>query len=111
MGIFKTNETFELSKAASVETKTLISFRGTVIFDTMNMRRNFLFKFAPTTMCPGCESHQGFWRNFLSLRPMLAVDVAQADLPVFTEMSMGAPLAVLAASMSLTVFNQPMKGC
>lgn len=103
---FTSNSTLPLG-ATEASTKTIIGFRGTVAFDIINQRRNFVFKFAPSTLCPGCHIHHGFWRNYLSLRPSVSIeldDLAKSSKTVaFTGMSMGAPLATLAA---ITASNQ-----
>jgi hypothetical protein len=89
-------------------TKVFVAFRGTQYFDLINNRRNLNFVFWPVTMCTGCEAHKGFWRNFISLRPeiqpiidsmgasMSAIDGTSTTF-LCTGMSMGAPLASLAA--------------
>merc|ERR1712046_36636 len=101
---FATNNSYPISD--SVYVTQVFAFRGTVFFDLLNFRRNFLFKFSPTTLCSGCSIHQGFWRNFLALRPVLAQDLGTlvqsttALPPAFVGLSMGAPLATLATLLS-----------
>jgi len=101
------NATYFLAKDAEGESimgDSVFAFRGTVGHDVLNMRRNFFFKFAPTTLCAECSVHQGFWRNFLALRPTLALDMETASSSVLVGMSMGAPLATLGAAMSLSTY-------
>merc|ERR1712167_431220 len=101
--VFVSNTTMQVTDKETAE--TVVAFRGTVFYDILNMRRNFLFKFAPSTLCPSCAIHQGFWRNFLALRPMLAVDTVKFKSPAFVGISMGAPLATLASSMSVDIMK------
>merc|ERR1711998_732610 len=95
-----------------------------------NNRRNLNFVFWPVTLCTDCESHKGFWRNFISLRPeittlieimgntLASIDGASTKF-LTTGMSMGAPLASLTAyhlsnlghtAMGVVTFGSPRAG-
>jgi hypothetical protein len=119
-----------LTSIGGYGTKLFVSFRGTQAYDVINNRRNLNFVFWPVTLCTDCEAHKGFWRNFISLRPEVstiieslgakisAVDAASTTF-VTTGMSMGAPLASLAAlhlsnlghdAMGVVTFGSPRLG-
>lgn len=90
----------------SFKSKSFLAFRGTVAFDIINMRRNFVFSFKMTTLCGaagGCAVHQGFWRNFLALRPALVCTIEDIDTWTFVGVSMGAPLAALGAVQTVSL--------
>lgn len=93
---FHTNVSVDIS--SSVASQTFASFRGTIAFDIVNMRRNVLFKFSKVTACAGCDVHQGFWRNWLALRPSFCGNIDEEGVKEMTTvgMSMGAPLATFA---------------
>lgn len=102
--LFQTNQSILLGKVPSgkgsvdVSTSNILAFRGTTALDVINMRRNFIMKFVATTLCAQCEIHQGFWYNYLALRPAFQSDLAVKGLEVVTMgNSMGAPLATMAA--------------
>merc|ERR1711907_448438 len=108
-----------LTGVGSLATKLFVSFRGTQAFDVINNRRNLNFVFWPVTLCSDCEAHKGFWRNFISLRPEIqslidtmggkiaAVDAAETSF-LTAGMSMGAPLASLAAYHLINLGHNPM---
>lgn len=95
--------------ASDVGLITYVAFRGTVGFDVINFRRNFLFRFCLTTMCAQCAVHEGFWRNFLALRPAFVKDTDGVNDFGVTGMSMGAPLAVMSGVLSSSV-GKTIKG-
>merc|ERR1711988_1902392 len=93
-----------IPKAADI----FVSFRGTQGTDFINFRRNLYAAFWPVSLCAQCEVHKGFWRNFISLRPdiypailRVAASAGHTDLRnlkyVTTGLSMGGPLALMAA--------------
>jgi len=97
--LFSVNQTVNVGGGTNA--KNFMGFRGTVFFDIINFRRNFVIKFAPTTMCSGCHVHQGFWRNFLALRPSAMGALKDYNGIVFAGISMGAPVATLAGMQAL----------
>lgn len=94
--MFTTNISAKIGSSGSdVTTSNFVAFRGTTSVDVINIRRNLVFKFMMTTMCPSCEIHQGFWRNYLALRPSLMTDISKVKELALAGNSMGAPLATL----------------
>lgn len=111
---FSSNTSFTIGKAADTmigSVKDIFAFRGTVGFDVLNHRRNFFFRFAASTMCANCMVHQGFWRNFLSLRPTMVETYTKDAKIAVTGMSMGAPLASLAAMTIAGPLGGNVIGC
>merc|ERR1719316_2198500 len=104
------NVSHQLAGSMGPVTFYIMAFRGTTLMDFINWRRNFNFKFAPTTLCSMCEVHEGFWRNFLALRPAIVCSVERIYEVTFTGMSMGAPLATMAA-LQAAGLHKMVKGC
>merc|ERR1719378_1039659 len=119
--VFATNQTSGIptTGAGLFPAQVFVSFRGTQAFDVINNRRNFYFKFWPVSLCANCEAHKGFWRNFISLRPEIQVSILEVADGIdainglsteflTTGMSMGGPLASLAAYHLKKLGHNPM---
>jgi hypothetical protein len=88
-----------------------LSFRGTFMWDVVNMRRNFMYNMVLISMCAQCAAGEGAYRNFIALRFALARSLANAlghipptQQPLLSVVgtSMGGQLAQL-ASLFLSV--------
>jgi len=97
---------------SSISGNIVLSFRGTHVWDLVNMRRNKQMSYMLVSLCMGCAATNGAYKNFIALRNLILLKLVKAEDVVVAKgketnypsnpkslvvgMSMGASLAYFA---------------
>jgi len=92
------DHTVQSSSEGDVKANIFYSFRGTFIWDIVNMRRNKHWSFTLVSMCDQCAAHSGMYKNFISIRYSILQTLLKAEkAPVAN----GLPPQVIMIGMSM----------